>query len=261
MARSRSLKPGFFKNETLAELPPLTRILFAGLWCLADREGRIEDRPKRIRAEVLPYDDGSVDEMLNDLHRAGFILRYEAQNQRFIQVLNFARHQNPHVNERPSAIPAPEQHDTSTVQAPEQHSSNRADSLLLTPDSLSPDVPGDARTSEAGKEAPQGFAECWSAYPKRSGGNSRKEAEKAYRARLKAGIAPADLLDGVKRYAAFIRSTGKEGTAYVKQSATFFGTGEHWRESWVPPAGSGTAGTAAGTAPSAGGDSIFRGAI
>lgn len=87
-----------------------------------------------------------------------------------------------------------------------------------------------------GKDDPEGFSDCWNAYPKRSGGNSRKEATKAYRARLKTGVLPADMLAGVKRYASYIRGTAREGTAYVKQASTFFGTGEHWRESWALPA-------------------------
>lgn len=116
MARSRNIKPGFFKNESLAELSPLARLLFAGLWCLADRVGRLEDRPKRIRAEVLPYDDGSVDEMLGELHRSGFILRYQVGEQRFIQVQNFAKHQNPHHREPESSIPAPTEDGARTVE-------------------------------------------------------------------------------------------------------------------------------------------------
>lgn len=28
MARARNIKPGFFKNELLAEMPPETRLLF-----------------------------------------------------------------------------------------------------------------------------------------------------------------------------------------------------------------------------------------
>jgi hypothetical protein len=103
MARSRNIKPSFFKNENLAECSPLARLLFAGVWCLADREGRLEDRPKRIRAELLPYDDGSVEHLLQELHQAGFILRYEIQEQRFIQVLNFAKHQQPHEHGGPAA--------------------------------------------------------------------------------------------------------------------------------------------------------------
>jgi hypothetical protein len=136
MARSRNIKPGFFKNETLAECSPVARLLFAGLWCLADRAGRLEDRPKRIRAEVLPYDDGCVDEMLDELHRAGFILRYQVGQQRFIQVKNFTKHQNPHCREPESIIPEPDKHGASTVLTPDEHETGPADSLLLIPDSL-----------------------------------------------------------------------------------------------------------------------------
>ncbi|GBG03806.1 hypothetical protein AZSI13_31330 [Azospira sp. I13] len=149
MARSRNLKPGFFKNETLAECSPLARILFAGLWCLADRAGRLEDRPKRIRAEVLPYDDGSVDDMLNELHKAGFILRYRIDGQGYIQVLNFDKHQNPHHREQESEIPAPsddmggssqasDKPQASPGLASDKPGTSRADSLLLIPDSLNP---------------------------------------------------------------------------------------------------------------------------
>jgi len=108
MARARNIKPGFFANEHLAECDPLARLLFAGLWCLADRLGRLEDRPKRIRAELLPYDMCDADDLLNQLQRHGFILRYEHGGARFIQVLKFGSHQNPHLKEAKSTIPAPE---------------------------------------------------------------------------------------------------------------------------------------------------------
>ena len=61
MARSRNIKPGFFKNELLAELPFEYRILLQGLWCQADRDGLLEARPKRLKAEIFPYDDVDVD--------------------------------------------------------------------------------------------------------------------------------------------------------------------------------------------------------
>lgn len=123
-------------NEELAEVEPLGRLLFAGLWCIADRKGRLEDRPKRIKAEVLPYDDCDVDELLNQLAGRGFIVRYEVDGKWYIQVINFTKHQNPHKNEKDSEIPAPEHSDTSTVQAQEMHNTNPADSLNLIPDSL-----------------------------------------------------------------------------------------------------------------------------
>lgn len=107
MSRARNIKPGFFKNEDLAELPTETRLLFIGLWTIADREGRLEDRPKRIKGELFPYDMFDVDSMLNQLQASNFVIRYEVSGARFLQVLNFVKHQDPHYKERASEIPAP----------------------------------------------------------------------------------------------------------------------------------------------------------
>ena len=105
--RARNIKPGFFKNDTLAELDFAGRLLFIGLWGIADRAGRLEDRPKKIKAEVFPYDEVNVDAFLGDLARLGFILRYEMDGERYIQIVHFDKHQNPHPREAPSNIPAP----------------------------------------------------------------------------------------------------------------------------------------------------------
>ena len=100
MARSRNIKPGFFLNEELAEISPEGRLLFIGLWCLADREGRLEDRPKKIKAEIFPYENYDVE---------NFIKRYGVAEKRYLQVTNFTRHQNPHPKEAKSTIPAYEE--------------------------------------------------------------------------------------------------------------------------------------------------------
>lgn len=151
MSRARNLKPGFFKNEELADLPFEFRILFQGLWCIADRDGRLEDRPRKIKAEVFPYDDVDVTSGLDALAAKGFITRYAHGESSYIQVLAFAKHQNPHCKESASTIPAP----GGTVQAqckhgasPEITGTSPADSLNLIPDSLNP-VPGDERPRSA----------------------------------------------------------------------------------------------------------------
>lgn len=135
MARSRNIKPSFFTNDDLAEIEPLGRLLFIALWTMADREGRLEDRPRRIKAEALPYDDADVDALLDALHKLGFILRYVVSGNRYIQVCAFTKHQNPHVKEAPSTIPAPDEHGASTVQDTTKTGTSPADSLLLIPDS------------------------------------------------------------------------------------------------------------------------------
>ena len=96
MARSRNIKPGFFVNEDLVELPFATRLLFAGLWTLADREGRLDDRPKRIKMAIFPADDVDVDASLDELATSGLIVRYAVDGNGYIQICNFAKNQNPH---------------------------------------------------------------------------------------------------------------------------------------------------------------------
>lgn len=143
MARARNIKPGFFKNEILGVADPLYSLLFEGLWVLADRSGRLEDRPLRIKGEVFPYRDGlNVDAMLNWLESNGFIRRYTAKGKKCILVLEFVKHQNPHKNETESELPAPSDECTKPEEigtTTEIIGSTRADSL--SSDSLIPDTP------------------------------------------------------------------------------------------------------------------------
>lgn len=101
------MKPGFFMNEDLAKVDPLGRLLAAGLPCIADREGRLEDRPLRIKAHLLPYDDCDVDALLSALVEAEFILRYESDGRKLIQILTFEKHQSPHRDEPESYLSPP----------------------------------------------------------------------------------------------------------------------------------------------------------
>lgn len=178
MARARNIKPGFFTNDQLAEIDPLGRILFIGLWTIADREGRMEDRPRRIKAELLPYDDSDVDSLLQQLEKHGFILRYSVGEDRYIQVLNFTKHQNPHVKESASTIPAPDEHGTGTVQEQNVPDENPADSLNPITDtgSLIPDTPTESAPARD-SSVEQRFAEFWNAYPKKA---DKDRARKAF---------------------------------------------------------------------------------
>jgi hypothetical protein len=109
--RARNLKPSIFKNEHLARLGPECYRAFTGLWCLADRKGRLEDRPDRIEAELFPFKFQSIDmnQILDELAMAKepFIIRYEFEKKRYIQIVNFEKHQWPHHREQESGIPAP----------------------------------------------------------------------------------------------------------------------------------------------------------
>ena len=105
MARARNIKPGLFKNELLVEQSLFVRLLFVGLWTLADREGRLEDRPKRIKLELFPYDSEDTDAALSVLVENGFIVRYQSAGINVIQIVNFLKHQTPHGTEKDSLLP------------------------------------------------------------------------------------------------------------------------------------------------------------
>lgn len=83
---------------------------------------------------------------------------------------------------------------------------------------------------------PDAFERTWAVYPKRSGGNPKKSAFKAWRARLNNGATAEEIHAGVERYARFCEVTGKANTEFVKHAATFLGPDEHFRELWSAPA-------------------------
>jgi hypothetical protein len=65
----------------------------------------LEDRPKRIRGEIFPYDNIDVDKLLNQLAEYHFIIRYQVDGERYISIPKFLIHQNPHPKEPASVIP------------------------------------------------------------------------------------------------------------------------------------------------------------
>jgi hypothetical protein len=228
MARARNIKPGFFANEELVELPFSTRLLFIGLWTVADRSGRMDDKPKRIKMALFPADDIDINAGLDELQSSGFLLRYEVDSIKYIQVLMFSKHQNPHKDEKASVIP-PYGHDASTMQKPYLHGGNPADSLLLIPDSLLL-IPDSIKTKGADKPLDGNFERAWHEYPNRPGA-SKTASLKAWNARLKAGVDPNDMLAGVGRYAKYVESA-KTDPQFIKQPATFFGPDAHYLSDW-----------------------------
>lgn len=107
MARARIIKPGFFTNEELGSCPMQTRLLYIGLWTLADRAGILEYRPLRIKAQIFPFDSVNVEKSLSQLAERGLILIYQVDTEKYISIPSWQKHQKPHAKEQPSSLPAP----------------------------------------------------------------------------------------------------------------------------------------------------------
>jgi len=204
--RARSIKPGFFTDEDLVELPIATRMLFVGLWCAADREGRLEDRPRQLRIQLFPCDDVDVDAMLQELHDAGRVIRYVVDGCRLVQIVNFSKHQRPHVHEKVSVLPSVPKVEASTtkveasttkvVSCNDQGSAMHAltpDSWSLTPDSFikhlvkSPPKNGIALTD---------FTSFWEIYPRKTHKGTAKKAWVKARKKVSADA----IMDGLKAH-------------------------------------------------------------
>lgn len=203
--RARNIKPGLFRNEILGAADPLLTILFEGLWCCADREGRLEDRPLRIKADVLPYRENlDINRYLTVLAQCKFILRYKHGEDHYIQVLNFLKHQNPHKTEKPSIIPEFSDSCTITVNGPLNNGSRPADSLI--PDSGFTDslIPEKEKKERPTPSRDESRADCvdqifshWKErlnHPKAQLGEKRK---KLIIARMKDGYSVEDLKEAI----------------------------------------------------------------
>lgn len=218
MARTRDLRPGFFKNENLGECQPLARLLFAGLWVHADREGRLEDRPKRLRLEILPYDNCDLNELLSELEHFKFIQRYEVGGLQFIQIYNFSKNQRIHPKEPPSVMPPPE------------HIQNRDLPRLAATNCSIPTIPTiPTKSPLPPKGESEWFEKFYKPYPKK--GNKAK-AQTIWREKNLDAIAQA-VIDALLRFQNSPQWQEHNGR-YIPTAAKFL-TDERWKDAAVTP--------------------------
>jgi len=173
--RARNIKPGFFLNENLVQIDPACRLLFIGLWCFADREGRFEDRPIKIKMAIFPAEDYDIPKMLSALTKAGFLCHYEVDGVKYFEINNFTKHQRPHPNEAASELPPRSEASITLV---ESASNQGAYQYALNEErGKRKEERGDSLALSQAKSA-EGFDEFWSAYPKK---RSKEAALKAWK--------------------------------------------------------------------------------
>lgn len=106
--RIRSIKPEFWVSESMGRLSRDARLIFVGLWSLADDHGRFRADPRLIAGQLLPYDpDGAevASRALASLRDEGCITLYEVDRSRYGLVTGWRTHQK---IDRPSASRLPQ---------------------------------------------------------------------------------------------------------------------------------------------------------
>jgi hypothetical protein len=121
MSRIRAIKPQFFRHSELFDAEKETglplRLAYAGLWTVADREGRFKWKPREIKVEVLPYDDVDFAAVLDALARYRFVIKYQCNGEWFGYIPKFKEHQHINKHEPESSIPEPPKEGAPKVRA------------------------------------------------------------------------------------------------------------------------------------------------
>lgn len=114
MARIRTVKPDFFTSDDICALSPHARLLYIGLWCEADREGRMAWTPKAFKRRYLPDDDCEIEDLCQELLKRDLVRLY-GEDLAFIPTFLVHQHINP--REAQSSLPVPDADASTTREA------------------------------------------------------------------------------------------------------------------------------------------------
>lgn len=110
--RKRMLNPDFFTDpDIVATLDAYGRLLYQGIWCVAEDSGCFELNPLLLKMKVLPGDQDvttdDIKEYLEILIDQKKIISYEVSDKRYGWLKNFNKHQS--LNKpNPPGVPLPE---------------------------------------------------------------------------------------------------------------------------------------------------------
>jgi hypothetical protein len=269
MARIRSVKPEFWTDEDLADLSRDARLLYIGLWNIADEHGRLRGDPRYVKGQLFPYDDDlsreAVDGLVDELAKVGKVVRYQAKGSSYLFLPTLHKHQRLDTAKVPSRLPAPPSEnfpdesgkfpDETETGADESVSEAGRPSAQVSaqsenfPDSSQPGADESALLYVAGSrlqvagsrdnpsappaadETPRSptFADFYAAYPLKK---DRLDAEKAFNKALKKpGVTPEILVAAACSY----RDDPTRKPEFTKYPATWLNKGG-WTDEPSPPA-------------------------
>lgn len=228
--RARNIKPGFWENEVLGRASHTDRLLFIGLWCLADRDGKLEDRPDRIKHLLFGYDRRPVDveKSLCILMHMHLITRYCVNDQHYIIIPNFKKHQYPNIHETKSKIPDP-------VMCTLMHvHDSECMPVSLNTVSLNTDPPIIPQKGDCFD-----FEILWERYPKNADGT--RTGKKAALRYFNASVKTPEDYEAIQKALDNYNASDRVTRGFVQNGSTWFNNWRDWisvngEESWIEKA-------------------------
>lgn len=202
MARMRYIKPSFWTDSKIVALSFEARLFFIGLWNFADcGEGHLPDDPSALKRLIMPDDDVSGEDIINELVEHGLVAQlHTLSGRKFLHVVRFADHQKVEKRWSPTCFVCTETRPPST---------NHTEPLPTSPKhaNSSERVTQEGRGGEGKKEtsstaprstaADDAFTRFWEVYPRKVG---KGEARKAWAKVAKSGVDLESVIAGAARY-------------------------------------------------------------
>lgn len=223
MARIRTIKPEFFTSEDICSLTVKARLAYVGLWCYADREGRLKEAPITLAAALMPAEMADFPAVLDELVDTGHVIRYTVEGKKYLFIPTFTEHQRPHNTERDSGIPPLEDGEITVKQPLNARESTTGKGKGKG--KVSKQVLCKSATANKAKPQSKRFDDWYQHYPKKRNKQAAIRAWNSNNLDDKADTLIADTLNRVQNDPEWKRDKGQ----YIPNPASYL-NGERWTD-------------------------------
>lgn len=125
MARKRMIDPNIWQSEDFSKLSTLGKLVFIGLFSLADDEGRGRSNPVYLKSTLFPYEEGirstDIDKTLSEISSNMSVIFYSCDGSSYYSLYNWNTWQK---IDRPTESKIPEYDEKTMQRLFDEHSTN-----------------------------------------------------------------------------------------------------------------------------------------
>lgn len=172
---NRILKESICTSDSVDELSWFEEVVFYRLIVNCDDYGRMDGRPKLLRARLFPLKsvtDKQISDAVQSLRTAGIVDLYYVDGRPFLQLRTWDKHQR--VRAKQSKYPAPESTCCQMSASRGQMSANDSETLTNAPVIQSNPIQSESKSESNTRDAQ--FELFWDAYPRKVGKIAAKKA-------------------------------------------------------------------------------------